>query len=71
MTDLEESDRSVPRTWTVKYRLPLAALSGLLAGLCVWLLFSDSAVQMWIGGVGLAVLIAWAVLFTVLYRRGY
>jgi len=70
--DLEESDSAASRTWTTKYRLRLSVVSGLLAALCMWLLlFSGGALGTWIGGIGLVVLIAWVIVFQMLFRRGY
>jgi len=72
VTDLNEPDGAASKTWTTRYRIPLSAATGLLAALCIWLLlFSGSAVGTWIGGIGLVVLIAWVIVFQMLFRRGY
>ncbi|MBT1665427.1 hypothetical protein [Curtobacterium flaccumfaciens] len=69
--DPEQTDASPRRTWTVRYRTPLAILTAVLAALCFIALFNGEAVLMWIGAGGLVLLIAWVVLFQAFYRRGY
>lgn len=71
MTDLNDADRPARKTATTAYRIPIAAGTGLLALLCFWALFDGGAVEKWVGGVGLVVLVAWAFDFQALYRRGY
>lgn len=45
--------------------------TGFLTAMCFWLLFTGDATEKWIGGVGLAALVAWVFVFRTLYRRGY
>lgn len=67
----EHQEAGVDRTWTVRYRLPLAGLTALLAALCFVALFSGTTALVWIGVGGLVILVAWVIAFQVLYRRGY
>ncbi|WP_263090262.1 hypothetical protein [Curtobacterium sp. RIT-PI-V] len=49
----------------------MAIGTGFLTALCFWLLFTGAATEKWVGGVGLAALVAWVFVFRTLYRRGY
>lgn len=71
LDDSELSEVSAKRTWTVRYRIPLAVLTGILAALCFVALFSGATALVWAGIGGLVILIAWVVVFQMLYRRGY
>lgn len=64
-------DDPTPQTWTTRYRVPMAVGTGFLTVLCCWLLFTAGTTEKWIGGVGLAALLIWALVFRTLYRRGY
>lgn len=64
-------DTDDDRTWTDRYRWPIGIGTGLLALLCFVGVFSDDIALRWVGGVGLVVLVAWAVTFQVLFRRGW
>lgn len=59
------------RTWTVRYKIPLAVVTGLLAACCFVALIAGGSVGAWAGGSGLVLLVVWVVVFRVLYRRGY
>lgn len=71
MSDPDNADDPVPKTWTTRYRIPIAVGSGFLALVCCWLLATDGATEKWIGGVGLVALVIWVFVFQRLYRRGY
>lgn len=60
-----------PRTWTQAYRWPIALGSGVLGVVFVLFLTTGSANLVWVGIVGLALVIAWVIVFQLLYRRGY
>lgn len=59
------------RTWTQVYRWPIALGSGVLAVVFALFLTVGSGSLVWVGGIGLALVIVWMVVFQLLYRRGY
>ncbi len=69
--DDDDLQRVGERTWTVRYKIPLAVVTGLLAGCCFVGLFAGTSAGAWVGGSGLVVLVVWVVVFRVLYRRGF
>lgn len=71
LDESETSEVNSKRTWTQRYRMPLAVLTGLLAALCFVALFSGSTALIGIGIGGLVILVVWVVVFQLLYRRGY
>lgn len=71
MSGNDDLRRVEERTWTVRYKIPLAVVTGLLAGCCFVALFAGGSAGAWVGGSGLVVLVVWVVVFRVLYRRGY
>jgi hypothetical protein len=71
VSDVDEYDNPTPKTWTTRYRIPMAIGTGFLTALCFWLLFTGGTTEKSIGGVGLAALVFWVFVFRTLYRRGY
>ncbi|MDN3477269.1 hypothetical protein [Curtobacterium sp. APC 4022] len=71
MSDVDEPADLASKTWTTRYRIAMGIGTGFLTALCFWLLFTGDATETWIGGVGLAALVAWVFVFRTLYRRGY
>jgi len=51
--------------------MPIAVASGLIAVGFLLLLILGSAPLAWVGGIGLALVIIWVIVFVGLYRRGY
>ncbi|GAA4671491.1 hypothetical protein [Frondihabitans cladoniiphilus] len=64
-------ERSTPKSWTVRYRTPLSIASAVLAVVFASSLFAGVPFSLYVGAVGLGVVVVWTLVFNWLYRRGH
>ena len=64
-------ERSATRSWTVRYRRPLSIVSGVLALIFASSLFAVIPFSLYVGAVGLGVVVVWTIVFNALIRRGH